>query len=90
MLKNKLNWILLFTLFASMNVYAKENIGITGKRLNTYAKLTAGCSDATTQVDLDINNVRCRLLGAGDFGGICKMMPNMKFQRLTLPQELFL
>lgn len=67
MLKNKLNWFLLFTLFASMNVYAKENIGITGKRLNTYAKLTAGCSDATTQVDLDINNVRCRLLGAGDF-----------------------
>ncbi len=50
-----------------MNVQAKENVGITGKRAETYAKLAADCADATTQVDLDINNVRCRLLGAGDF-----------------------
>ncbi len=67
MLKNKLNWIVLLLLCTALNVQAKENIGITGKRVSTYAKLSAGCADATTQVDLDINNVRCRLLGAGDF-----------------------
>lgn len=67
MLKNKLNWILILLLFVGLNAEAKENLGITGKRTNNYAKLTAGCSDATTQIDLDINNVRCRLLGAGDF-----------------------
>lgn len=67
MLKNKLNWIVLLLLFAGFNAQAKENIGITGKRSNNYAKLNAGCADATTQVDLDINNVRARLLGAGDF-----------------------
>lgn len=67
MLKNKYSWILMLFLLVGLNAQAKENLGITGKRTNNYAKLTAGCADATTQVDLDINNVRCRLLGAGDF-----------------------
>jgi len=67
MYKNKFSWMLILFMFIGLNVQAKENMGITGKRTNAYAKLNAGCADATTQVDLDINNVRCRLLGAGDF-----------------------
>ena len=67
MYKYKFSWILILFVFIGLNVQAKENLGITGKRTNNYAKLSAGCADATTQVDLDINNVRCRLLGAGDF-----------------------
>jgi len=54
-------------LIIGLSVQAKENLGVTGKRSTNYAKLNAGCADATTQIDLDINNVRARLLGAGDF-----------------------
>lgn len=67
MLHKKQIWFVILTLFLGFTAQAKENIGITGKRSSNYAKLNAGCADATTQVDLDINNVRARLLGAGDF-----------------------
>ena len=67
MLHKKQIWFVILTLFLGFSAQAKENIGITGKRSTNYAKLNAGCADATTQVDLDINNVRARLLGAGDF-----------------------
>lgn len=67
MLNKKQIWLVVLSLFLGFSAQAKENIGITGKRVNSYAKLSAGCADATTQVDLDINNVRARLLGAGDF-----------------------
>lgn len=46
---------------------AKENIGIVGRQAKNYARLASNCNDATSQVELDINNVRARLLGAGDF-----------------------
>ncbi|MFN0275693.1 MAG: hypothetical protein ACKVPJ_08105 [Chitinophagales bacterium] len=46
---------------------AKENIGIVDRQAVNYGKLAAACNDATTQIDLDVNNVRARLLGAGDF-----------------------
>ncbi|MFN3939605.1 MAG: hypothetical protein ACK4IY_03395 [Chitinophagales bacterium] len=46
---------------------ARENIGISGKNAINYGRLTAACNDATAQIELDINNVRARLLAAGDF-----------------------
>ncbi|MBK7108707.1 MAG: hypothetical protein IPH61_06060 [Bacteroidetes bacterium] len=46
---------------------AKENIGISGRNAQNYGRLSAACNDATAQIELDINNVRARLLGAGDF-----------------------
>jgi hypothetical protein len=46
---------------------ARENIGLVGRNASGYQRLTNNCNDATSQVDLDINNVRARLLGAGDF-----------------------
>lgn len=67
MLHKKQIWIVMLMLFLGFTAQAKENAGITGKRSTNYARLNAGCSDATTQIDLDINNVRARLLGAGDF-----------------------
>ncbi|MEZ5014822.1 MAG: hypothetical protein R2794_11070 [Chitinophagales bacterium] len=63
----KISVLSILMLAIGYSASAKENIGVTGKRSSTYAKLNAGCADATTQVDLDINNVRARLLGAGDF-----------------------
>ncbi len=67
MLHKKQIWFVILSLFLGFSAQAKENVGVTGKRSSNYARLSAGCSDATTQVDLDINNVRARLLGAGDF-----------------------
>ena len=48
-------------------VSARENIGMTGRMAAGYRTLANDCNDATAQIDLDINNVRARLLGAGDF-----------------------
>ncbi len=46
---------------------AKENLGQTKlKKEQTYKALT-DCNEATSDIDLDINNVRTRLLGGGDF-----------------------
>jgi hypothetical protein len=46
---------------------ARENIGMSGRHAAAYRTLANDCNDATAQIDLDINNVRARLLGAGDF-----------------------
>lgn len=46
---------------------ARENIGMSGRHAAAYRTLANDCNDATSQIDLDINNVRARLLGAGDF-----------------------
>lgn len=59
--------MVMLLMMAGAHLQARENAGISGKRVDTYARLTAGCSDATDQIDLDINNVRARILGAGDF-----------------------
>lgn len=67
MLRNISSWLVILFLCVTFTAQAKENIGITGKRASTYARLASDCADATAQVDLDINNIRARLLGAGDF-----------------------
>ncbi len=47
---------------------AKENIGVTSQPVNpdTSAEKVADCNAATAQVDLNINNVRARVLTGGD------------------------
>ena len=44
---------------------AKENIG-QGKQAVRTSKVSDACQPATAQIDLDINNVRTRLLSGGD------------------------
>lgn len=67
MFKNKLFWLIVIFTFNFFALQAKENIGVSNKQALNYSKLAAGCTDATSQIDLDINNVRTRILGAGDF-----------------------
>lgn len=62
--------VALFMVAASLSLstlQAKENIGISDRQALNYGKLAAACNDATAQIDLDINNIRAKLLGAGDF-----------------------
>ena len=67
MKKLKINLLLLLT--ASLffhHSFARENINSSGKISPHYKALAANCNDATSQIDLNINNVRARILGAGD------------------------
>ena len=54
------------SLLAVISLSARENIGMEGRVSNHYKALASDCNDATSQIDLDINNVRARMLGAGD------------------------
>ncbi len=67
----KTNSIKLFTvavLTFSLNVNARENIGTQGSQsnTNTFKSIMGGCANATAQSDLDINNVRAKILNGGD------------------------
>lgn len=57
-------------LTCSYNAGARENIGVNGAGIspsNSQVKsVMAGCVNATAQADLDINNVRAKILNGGD------------------------
>jgi hypothetical protein len=57
-------------LLQSAILHAKENIGSTGKKSSQEEpirrKLASGCDPASNAVDLDINNVRARIMNGGD------------------------
>lgn len=66
-----MNWIkqigaLLILLAISQSGFGKENKGQEGKRPQQANKVAAACQPATAQIDLDINNVRTRMLSGGD------------------------
>ncbi|SVD05579.1 uncharacterized protein METZ01_LOCUS358433, partial [marine metagenome] len=66
-MKNRVQKIFSICLvFLCLNVIAKENI--TGPVINilVQSKIAAGCAAATSQTDLNINNVRATILGGGD------------------------
>ena len=66
-MKNRVQKIFSICLvFLCLNVIAKENI--TGPVINilVQSKISAGCAAATSQTDLNINNVRATILGGGD------------------------
>ncbi len=58
--------VLLMTVF-SLSLFGKENVGMKKKPASSVAqKITADCRNTTAQFDLDINNVRARILNGGD------------------------
>ena len=72
MKNNRINLIVSAVLFAfTLNVTAKENVGVppgTNTQLNNNQNraVNAQCVNATAQIDLDINNVRAKILNGGD------------------------
>ena len=50
----------------AVSAFAKENVPNPNMNNITYSKVAAGCSPATSQTDLDVNNVRATILGGGD------------------------
>ncbi len=58
---------LCFSVLAIANAISKENAGQQPSTTKTYKVLAEDCDPATSQIDLDINNVRARILGGGDF-----------------------
>ena len=61
-------WILFFLFFSSIHVFAKENINVVKREVptNNSYKLATVCSQSGSRIDLDINNVRTKILGGGD------------------------
>ena len=49
----------------SVGVIARENVNSNMSSF-THARVAAGCAEASSQVDLDVNNVRAMILGGGD------------------------
>lgn len=70
MLFNKSTIKVVLTVWAiigvTVNTDAKENIGGAKPRNSALLKTAAGCDPAEASIDLDINNVRTRLMTGGD------------------------
>src|SRR5215831_10999024 len=68
--QKRLFWItLLFVAFVLNKSWAIENIGVKGpqhKGPGSIETRANDCAPASDEVDMDINNVRARLLGSGD------------------------
>ncbi|MEO5570516.1 MAG: hypothetical protein ABIT08_13635, partial [Bacteroidia bacterium] len=67
-MKNKISIITIFVFLGGvMNTNARENV-VSGNKShrNQPPGVLAGCSATTAQKDLDINNVRARVLVGGD------------------------
>lgn len=62
--------IYVLALTCSFNTVARENIGGNAggiaPNLNQTKSVMSGCANATAQADLDINNVRAKILNGGD------------------------
>ncbi len=65
--KNFLTTVLVL-IIGTGSVFAKENVGTKSskQRKSVKAVLAEGCAPATSGADLNINNVRTRILGSGD------------------------
>lgn len=60
--------IYIISAFVTLNVFAGKDISGNNPAVFSANKTNVGsCNPSTTQVDLDINNIRARLLGGGDF-----------------------
>ncbi len=72
-MKNKNKFLIALTTLCvvAQAVYSRENIGQFPKKtagINSLApqKLAASCSQSGSRIDLDLNNVRTKILGGGD------------------------
>ena len=63
---NKIFITFLTVFLTSSLMTAKENVPNPNMSNVTYNKVAAGCSPASSQTDLDVNNVRATILGGGD------------------------
>ena len=64
----KKNWsgvLIAFAVFCFSTVQAKENVENPNAG-NSNARVAAGCQPATSQTDLDINNIRTTIMAGGD------------------------
>ena len=52
--------------FFSIAVMAKENVNNPNATSIVNNKVAAGCNPATSQTDLDVNNVRTTIMAGGD------------------------
>ena len=64
-MKMKKILIVSFALF-SVSALAKENVPNPNINNVNSSRVAAGCSPATSQTDIDVNNVRATILGGGD------------------------
>src|SRR5690606_2141486 len=58
--------LLLVTFFAVGSLQARESVGQKRVKKSAMKVLAEGCAAATSSADLNINNVRTRILGSGD------------------------
>ena len=78
---NKQIIITLVVAFLScFGITIKENVPNPNMNSVNYSKVASGCSPATSQTDIDINNVRATILLVVICGGIYLML-NTKFQK---------
>ena len=65
----------------SIAVMAKENVSNPNATSTVSTKIAAGCNPATSQTDLDINNVRTTIMAGGD------MWWNLDDARYEIPKN---
>ncbi|MEP7263719.1 MAG: hypothetical protein ABI772_04450 [Bacteroidota bacterium] len=66
-MRNKTIYIKIFFLtIISLSALAKENVGMKKRPASAALNVASGCRNTTAQFDLDINNVRARILNGGD------------------------
>jgi hypothetical protein len=84
------NLMLIAVLFSTVGVFAKENVDTEERRttrdgqLNTKMKFGSDCDPASQSADLDINNVRTKILNGGDMWWD---LNNAKYEIPKLPSE---
>jgi hypothetical protein len=62
-MRNRISLFVTAALALSLSTTARPNVG---QQKTIYPKVRAGCSPTTTAKDLDINNVRARIMNGGD------------------------
>ncbi len=86
---NKFLSALMVLLFSTSGLVAKENVGSsdteTNKKLNK--KLKEGCDAASAEVNLDINNVRARVMNGGDMWWDLVGNPRYEIPKTTEPGQ---
>jgi hypothetical protein len=87
MKRDSTNLIYIAIIAFSLNANARENIGTPGSSstINPQKSIMSGCVNATAQADLDINNVRAKILNGGDMWWDIFGTTNASYQIPKLP-----